>query len=104
MLSFHLVLSGGLLLAGRLRVAMADLPIETGPQRLRRTISIGVPSVVGRLDDWKPALHQTDAALCTAKHIGRNCVVIATEANTPRPRRTVPTAPALLEATVIATS
>ncbi len=69
----------GALLAERLRAAVAALPIEIGGYTVHCTISVGISPLVRRLDEWAVALHQADAALYTAKHIGRDCVVSATD-------------------------
>lgn len=71
--------NAGPLLGERLRAAVAALPIELSGPTVRCTIGVGVSPLVRRLDDWAAALQQADAALYTAKHIGRDCVVSATD-------------------------
>ena len=96
--------NAGPLLAERLRVAVAALPIEIGAQRVRCTIGIGVSPVVRRSSGWEPALHQADAALYTAKHIGRDCVVVAPDGCEPPLADAAPSAPAPLQAAAVVTS
>ncbi len=94
--------NAGALLAERLRIAVADLPIELGPQRLRCTVSIGVSPVVRQRDGWEPALHQADAALYTAKHIGGDCVVVATDMVAAQLAGMLSTVPGSLQAATVA--
>ena len=66
------------LVAERVRVAIADLVIETEGMELRATVSIGVASGAETLEEL---IRRADRALYRAKGRGRNVVVVADESD-----------------------
>ncbi len=68
-------LDGAQVLAERLRVAIADEPIDTDAGPLTVTISIGVAFLTAEQADVETHLANADAALYQAKRAGRNRVV-----------------------------
>lgn len=64
-------------LAERLRGHVAALRVPLGDEQLQCTISVGVSAPIDRLDDWREALRQADAALYAAKQAGRNRTTVA---------------------------
>jgi diguanylate cyclase (GGDEF)-like protein len=68
-------------LAERLRVAIADRPIDTDAGPLTVTISIGVAYLTAEQTDVETLLANADAALYQAKRAGRNRVVLAGSAD-----------------------
>lgn len=67
-------LQDGLLLAERLRVAVANSSAATDQGAITITVSLGVCVLDASLTSIDEALSRSDAALYAAKHHGRNCV------------------------------
>ncbi|MBU6494742.1 MAG: GGDEF domain-containing protein, partial [Burkholderiales bacterium] len=61
-------------IAERLRVAIEQLPIETGGQVLHATVSLGVAALGETQAELDDLLAAADRALYEAKRAGRNCV------------------------------
>ncbi len=72
----HTPAAGAVQLAERLRLAVAQTPVNLGSRALDITVSIGVAQLVGG-EPFEPVIAQADAALYAAKHGGRNRVVTA---------------------------
>lgn len=68
------------IVAERLRVAVADTPVETAVGPLKVTISVGVAAVLKSGETLLDALTRADNGLYAAKRAGRNRVIAATDA------------------------
>ena len=68
------------IVAERLRKSVADSPFETAVGPLTVTVSVGVAEATGSAETVDSLLKRADDALYAAKGSGRNCVVVATEA------------------------
>jgi diguanylate cyclase (GGDEF)-like protein len=70
----HTTVSGGAILAERLRQRLIDLPIPVGSGTIAVTASFGV-SELSESGDPERMLIDADDALYRAKQSGRNCIV-----------------------------
>lgn len=68
-------LDGALVIAGRLRAAIAATPVRSGDAVFDITASIGVAEREPGCTSGKALIADADAALYRAKRAGRNCVV-----------------------------
>ncbi|WP_348946187.1 GGDEF domain-containing protein [Chitinibacter sp. FCG-7] len=68
-------IDGAMIIAERIRTAIAAQAISVNGQEIHCTVSIGVVQVKGKAFDL--ALKQADQALYQAKEAGRNCVIAA---------------------------
>ena len=76
---FALALAGknldeAIIVAEKLRNAIASKPVETRDQKLPITVSIGVAQIGGKLKTGAELLNAADDRLYRAKQAGRNCV------------------------------
>lgn len=78
-------LTGGLLVAERLREAVASLDLSDVVEGLRPSISIGVAELTARDRDLRDLVSRADLALYQAKANGRNRVEVADAASAPAP-------------------
>lgn len=60
----------------RLRTAISDIVFESDGQVFSVTVSVGISECSGEEDSLESLLERSDEALYSAKHAGRNCVVI----------------------------
>lgn len=60
----------------RLRTAISDIVFESDGQVFSVTVSVGISECSGEDDSLESLLERSDEALYSAKHAGRNCVVI----------------------------
>lgn len=67
-------LSAGLEMGERLRLCIADRPIETEAGPLSVTVSLGVTALSDDTTDLSSLVNKADQALLSAKRAGRNCV------------------------------
>jgi len=70
--------AGGLIVAEKLRRAVADFYAPVKNEQTRATISIGGALWMTEDKDLESVLRHADSALYQAKESGRNCVVIIT--------------------------
>ncbi len=70
----------GEIVAERLRKSVADSPFETAVGPLTVSVSVGMAEATGSAETVDSLLKRADDALYAAKASGRNCVVVATEA------------------------
>ena len=68
-------LEDAVLLAERIRLAIANSPFDTSCQALTLTVSIGAEIFTAEMSGLDELLRNADVALYRAKHSGRNCVV-----------------------------
>lgn len=68
-------LEGAMMIAERLRAAIANLAASHGRQKIHFTVSIGVASFGERLESLDTLIHAADKALYAAKAGGRNQVL-----------------------------
>ncbi len=72
-------LDGAVVIAERIRQAVAAAALEVDGQVIRYTISIGVSAVNAQVTGVDMLLKLADEALYASKHAGRNCVTKAIE-------------------------
>ena len=68
--------SEAVIVANRLREAIASEPIKTDLWEINMTISVGIAELTDQIPDLATLLDRADTALYAAKSKGRNCVVI----------------------------
>ncbi len=68
-------LEDAVLLAERIRLSIANTPLDISAQALTLTVSIGAEIFTAEMSGLDELLRNADVALYRAKHSGRNCVV-----------------------------